>query len=518
MTKSPVIAAIDAGTGFTKFSKLRPGQHADIEVFPSLTDIVFCDSRCSNLRSPRRNALIPFGTHLVEVGPDIEAALGRVDELRHVIARIGVAPQQPLVGPRLPVLLRPIGLEHLDDLGHVLGLMGDHPVIAGQGEVLLAQVESGHQRRRAVDDDRLLVRHIEFRVRPGDVDPGVGQSGERLVVGAVTPGPGGVEHDADVDAGPVAVDHGIDHARFGERELLHQQRALRPQDERQDRGHPVIGFHDELRRIGLHKPRTLAPRGPRRSRKCRDSRLPRPRASIRQDGSMDSANGSTRVLVVDDDPDVLASLERGLRLSGFDVTTAVDGAEALRSATETRPDAIVLDINMPVLDGVSVVTALRAMDNDVPVCVLSARSSVDDRVAGLEAGADDYLVKPFVLAELVARVKALLRRRGATATFSSETITVGPLEVDIPGRRARVNGADVDLTKREFDLLAVLAEHKTAVLSRAQLLELVWGYDFAADTNVVDVFIGYLRRKLEAGGAPRLLHTVRGVGFVLRTQ
>jgi two-component system, OmpR family, response regulator PrrA len=128
------------------------------------------------------------------------------------------------------------------------------------------------------------------------------------------------------------------------------------------------------------------------------------------------------------------------------------------------------------------------------------------------------LVKPFVLAELVARVKALLRRRGATATFSSETITVGPLEVDIPGRRARVNGADVDLTKREFDLLAVLAEHKTAVLSRAQLLELVWGYDFAADTNVVDVFIGYLRRKLEAGGAPRLLHTVRGVGFVLRTQ
>ena len=229
---------------------------------------------------------------------------------------------------------------------------------------------------------------------------------------------------------------------------------------------------------------------------------------------MDSA-ASPRVLVVDDDPDVLASLERGLRLSGFEVATAVDGAEALRSATETRPDAIVLDINMPVLDGVSVVTA---MDNDVPVCVLSARSSVDDRVAGLEAGADDYLVKPFVLAELVARVKALLRRRGSTATFSSETIQVGPLEVDIPGRRARVNGVDVDLTKREFDLLAVLAEHKTAVLSRAQLLELVWGYDFAADTNVVDVFIGYLRRKLEAGGAPRLLHTVRGVGFVLRIQ
>jgi two-component system response regulator PrrA len=222
--------------------------------------------------------------------------------------------------------------------------------------------------------------------------------------------------------------------------------------------------------------------------------------------------------VVDDDPDVLASLERGLRLSGFDVTTAVDGAEALRSATETRPDAIVLDINMPILDGVSVVTALRAMDNDVPVCVLSARSSVDDRVAGLEAGADDYLVKPFVLAELVARVKALLRRRGATATFSSETIAVGPLEVDIPGRRARVNGVDVDLTKREFDLLAVLAENAGVVLSRQRLLELVWGYDFDVDTNVADVFISYLRRKLERDGLPRVIHTVRGIGYVLRDE
>ncbi|MGZ8713872.1 MAG: response regulator transcription factor, partial [Mycobacterium sp.] len=204
--------------------------------------------------------------------------------------------------------------------------------------------------------------------------------------------------------------------------------------------------------------------------------------------------------------------------NGYDVAVAADGETALRSVGALRPQAIVLDVMMPGLDGLEVCRRLRASGAHVPVLMLTARDAIDERVAGLDAGADDYLVKPFVLAELVARVRALLRRRGSTATFSSETIQVGPLEVDIPGRRARVNGVDVDLTKREFDLLAVLAEHKTAVLSRAQLLELVWGYDFAADTNVVDVFIGYLRRKLEAGGAPRLLHTVRGVGFVLRTQ
>ncbi|RRQ28164.1 response regulator transcription factor [Rhodococcus sp. Eu-32] len=228
------------------------------------------------------------------------------------------------------------------------------------------------------------------------------------------------------------------------------------------------------------------------------------------------------VLVVDDDEDVLSSLQRGLRLSGFTVITAVDGAAALSVVASQSPDVVVLDINMPVLDGASVVKALRAMGNDVPICVLSARSSVDDRISGLENGADDYLTKPFVLAELVARVKAMLRRRAVAPVAepsgggSSSEIVVGPLSVDIPGYRAHSQGRELDLTKREFELLAVLARNKGVVLTRERLLELVWGYDFVADTNVVDVFVGYLRRKMEVEGAYRVLHTVRGVGFVLR--
>ncbi|MGW0172993.1 response regulator transcription factor [Rhodococcus sp. NPDC003322] len=231
---------------------------------------------------------------------------------------------------------------------------------------------------------------------------------------------------------------------------------------------------------------------------------------------------SATVLVVDDDEDVLSSLRRGLRLSGFTILTAGDGAEALSVVADRAPDAVVLDMNMPVLDGASVVTALRAMGNDIPICVLSARSSVGDRVAGLEAGADDYLVKPFVLAELVARINAMLRRRAAPVPPAGPTgtaqgsLTVGSLVMDMPGRRAVLDGHEIDLTKREFELLAVLVRNHGVVLTRERLLELVWGYDFVADTNVVDVFVGYLRRKLEAHGHPRILQTVRGVGFVLR--
>ena len=227
---------------------------------------------------------------------------------------------------------------------------------------------------------------------------------------------------------------------------------------------------------------------------------------------MDASVASPKVLVVDDDPDVLASLERGLRLSGFDVFTAVDGAEALRSATETRPDAIVLDINMPVLDGVSVVTALRAMDNDVPVCVLSARSSVDDRVAGLEAGADDYLVKPFALRELLARVNALLRRTKP----ARDLLGYADLTLDVTSHSATRAGVPIVLTKIEFALLELLARNAEQVLSYDVITDRVWGYGEAPASNALQVFVALLRRKLEADGLPRLVHNVRGVGYVLR--
>lgn len=219
------------------------------------------------------------------------------------------------------------------------------------------------------------------------------------------------------------------------------------------------------------------------------------------------------VLVVDDDPAIGEALERGLRLEGFDVRVAPGGTDALKMVDERRPDVVVLDITMPDLDGIAVLKALRADGVDIPVCVLSARTEVEERVAGLQAGADDYLVKPFALTELVARLHALLRRTTADAPVP---IQVGDLRLDPMRHRAEVNGREIDLTRREFELLECLARHAGIVLTRPQLLQQVWGYDFEVDGNVVDVFVGYLRRKLEANDEPRLLHTVRGVGFVLR--
>jgi two-component system, OmpR family, response regulator PrrA len=219
------------------------------------------------------------------------------------------------------------------------------------------------------------------------------------------------------------------------------------------------------------------------------------------------------VLVVDDDEAIRTALERALRLEGFAVQVAEDGLRALELVEESRPGVIVLDVVMPNLSGITVVSRLRARGNDVPICVLSARDEVQDRVAGLEAGADDYVIKPFDLEELVARLRALLRRGPSS---EGDVIRVGDLIIDPSQRMVTRAGREVTLTRREFELLEELARHRNVVLSRQQLLETVWGYDFEVEGNVVDVFIGYLRRKLEADGEERMIHTVRGVGFVLR--
>lgn len=219
------------------------------------------------------------------------------------------------------------------------------------------------------------------------------------------------------------------------------------------------------------------------------------------------------VLVVDDDEDIRKALERALRLEGFAVRVAEGGRRALELVEAERPGVMVLDVVMPDLSGISVVSRLRARGDEIPICILSARDEVEDRVAGLEAGADDYVVKPFDIGELAARLRALLRRM---PSGSGEPIRVGDLVVDPARRTVHRAGRAIELTRREFELLEELARHRNVVLSRDQLLEQVWGYDFEVDGNVVDVFVGYLRRKLEADGEPRMIHTVRGVGFVLR--
>ena len=219
------------------------------------------------------------------------------------------------------------------------------------------------------------------------------------------------------------------------------------------------------------------------------------------------------VLVVDDDPAIREALDRALRLEGFGVSTRPDGPAALASVEEQPPDVMVLDVMMPGLTGVEVVRRLRAGGHELPICVLSARDELEDRVAGLRAGADDYLVKPFELEELVARLHALLRRR---PDRPSVPVEVGDLRIDPARRVVRRGEREIELTGREFELLETLARHAGIVLSRSQLLEQVWGYTFDVDGNVVDQFVSYLRRKLESGGEGRVIHTVRGVGFVLR--
>jgi two-component system, OmpR family, response regulator PrrA len=214
------------------------------------------------------------------------------------------------------------------------------------------------------------------------------------------------------------------------------------------------------------------------------------------------------VLVVDDDRSIRDSLVRGLGLEGFAVKAAADGETALDLLGSA--DILVLDLGLPGIDGIEVIRRIRGDGGEVPICVLSARDEVEDRVRGLETGADDYLVKPFALAELVARLNALLRRRGEAEPL---VLTVGDLRMDVARRRVERAGVAVELTRREFELLRVLALNAGIVMGRDRLLELVWGYDFEVNTNVVDVFVGYLRKKL---GSEPMIHTVRGVGFVMR--
>ena len=220
-----------------------------------------------------------------------------------------------------------------------------------------------------------------------------------------------------------------------------------------------------------------------------------------------------RILVVDDEPAVRDSLERALRLDGYEVELARDGREGLARLRKRGVDAVVLDFLMPVMDGLELCRELRAAGDRTPVLFLTARDAVSDRVAGLDAGADDYLVKPFALEELQARVRALLRRRGEEGNGA---LTHGDLSMDTGTYEVWRGERQVELTRTEFELLRLFLEHPRQVLTRSQIFERVWGYDFGRSSNSLEVYVGYLRRKLEAGGEPRILHTVRGVGYALR--
>ncbi|MGF1646732.1 MAG: response regulator transcription factor [Kineosporiaceae bacterium] len=222
------------------------------------------------------------------------------------------------------------------------------------------------------------------------------------------------------------------------------------------------------------------------------------------------------ILVVDDEPAVLASLERTLVFEGYAVRTAADGAEALAAVTAAVPDAVVLDVQMPRVDGLEVCRRLRARGCRVPILVLTARDATPDRVAGLGAGADDYLPKPFALEELLARIRSLLRRAARAAGSRDEVLRFADLVLDPRTREVTRGGRTVDLTRTEHDLLELLLRRARQVLPRRLLLDQVWGPDAPPVSNTLEVYVGYLRRKLEAGGEPRLLHTVRGVGYVLR--
>jgi len=222
-----------------------------------------------------------------------------------------------------------------------------------------------------------------------------------------------------------------------------------------------------------------------------------------------------RILVVDDEPAVRRALERALRLERHDVELAQDGEEALDRLAGQPVDAVILDVAMPRLDGLEVCRRMRTAGDRTPVLMLTARDAIDDRVKGLDVGADDYLVKPFALRELQARLRALLRRLGDGGE-AGEVLRYADLELDPVAHQVRRGEREIELSKTEFLLLELFLRHPRQVLTRSTIFENVWGYDFGPTSNALGVYMGYLRRKTEAGGEPRLLHTVRGVGYVLR--
>ncbi|MCL2551227.1 MAG: response regulator transcription factor [Actinomycetia bacterium] len=234
----------------------------------------------------------------------------------------------------------------------------------------------------------------------------------------------------------------------------------------------------------------------------------------------ESGEAPARILIVDDEPAVREALQRSLAFEGYDTALAADGMAALEQAGTYLPDAIVLDVLMPRMDGLTTARRLRSSGVTTPILMLTARDTVGDRVTGLDAGADDYLVKPFELDELLARLRALLRRSSYAAAAGpvgeEHVMTFGDLRMDTTTREVTRDGHPVELTRTEYTLLELFLAHPRQVLTREQILKAVWGFDFEPSSNSLDVYVMYLRRKTEAGGMPRLVHTVRGVGYVLR--
>jgi two-component system response regulator MprA len=225
---------------------------------------------------------------------------------------------------------------------------------------------------------------------------------------------------------------------------------------------------------------------------------------------------TSRILIVEDEKEIAGYLRRGLAFEGFSVEVAIDGPGAIAAARERPPDLVILDVMLPGMDGFEVCRRLRA-GSDVPIIMLTARETVPDRVAGLESGADDYLVKPFAFEELLARIRALLRRHSARAE-GPVVLQVNTLEMNTASREVTISGRAVQLTAKEYELLELFMRHPGQVLTRDVIYDRVWGYDFGGESNIIEVYVRYLRQKLEEGGESRMLHTVRGAGYILREQ